>query len=260
MTVEELVEGLASRGHHHFSTNEAAREVGVSYVAAQASIRRLRQKGRVATPFRGFNVIIPPEYRNLGCLPPEQFVPQLMKHLGLEYYVGLLSAAEIHGAAHQRPQVFQVVVALNRPLLSCGEARVRFFARRNVSEMPTIDWNTPRGFAETASPETTAFDLVGHAHQCGGFGNVATILAELAENLMPEELARIAPLSPVPWAQRLGHLLEFAGSVSVTGLLAEYVARIAREYVPLNPKRNEKPLARSSRWKLIVNEAVEPES
>jgi hypothetical protein len=36
--------------------------------------------------------IVPPEYRSLGCLSPEQFIPQLMKHLGLEYYVGLLSA------------------------------------------------------------------------------------------------------------------------------------------------------------------------
>ena len=33
--------------------------------------------------FRGFCVIVPPEYRRLGCLPPEQFVLQLMEHHGL---------------------------------------------------------------------------------------------------------------------------------------------------------------------------------
>ena len=202
---------------------------------------------------------MPPEYRSLGCLPPEQFIPQLMKHLGLEYYVGLLTAAEFHGAAHQRPLTFQVVVALNRPLPRCGEVRVQFIARRNVGKMPTVRRNTPRGFAEIASPETTAFDLVGHAHQCGGLGNVATILAELAENLRPEELARIAPLSPIPWAQRLGYLLEAAGGTSITGPLAEHVARTAREYVPLGRGRGERSHRRSSRWKLIVNEAVEPE-
>jgi len=36
------------------------------------------------------------------------FIDQLMKHLGRSYCVGLLSAAEIHGADQQRPQVFQV--------------------------------------------------------------------------------------------------------------------------------------------------------
>jgi hypothetical protein len=59
---------------------------------------------------RGFHVIVPPEYRSLGCLPPEQFAPALMETLGMPYYAGLLSAAQFHGAAHQRPQVFQVVV------------------------------------------------------------------------------------------------------------------------------------------------------
>jgi hypothetical protein len=30
---------------------------------------------------------------------------------GLTYYAGLLSAAQYHGAAHHRPQEFQIVVA-----------------------------------------------------------------------------------------------------------------------------------------------------
>jgi hypothetical protein len=35
-----------------------------------------------------------------GCLPVDQFVPQLMEHLDLAYYAGLLTAASLHGAAH----------------------------------------------------------------------------------------------------------------------------------------------------------------
>jgi hypothetical protein len=125
--------------------------------------------------------------------------------------------------------------------------------------MPTVRRNTPRGFVEVGSPETTAFDLVGHEHQCGGFGNVVTILAELAEKLRPGELARIAPLSPIPWAQRLGYLLEAAGSTSVTEPLAGHVARTAREYVPFGRGHGQGPRKRSTRWKLMVNEIVEPE-
>ena len=259
MDITKFVEGIASRGRYHFTTEEARKALGVSYVAARAAIQRLRRKGGVAMPYRGFNVVVPPEYRRLGCLPADQFIPQLMGHLGLHYYVGLLSAAEIHGAAHQRPQVFQVVVAANRPHIRCGEVRVQFVARRNAGEIPTVTKNTPRGYARVASTEATAFDLVGYAQHCGGLSNVSTVLLELAESLKPEEIVRIAPLSPVPWAQRLGYLLETAGATAVTEPLAKHVARVAREYIPLNPKRGQRSRERSNRWKLIVNDTVEPD-
>ena len=80
---------------------------------------------------------------------------------------------------------------------------------------------------------------------------------ELAESLKGEELAGIASLSPVPWAQRLGYLLEMAGARALTELLAEHVASVAREYVPLDPKQGEKGHTRSSRWKLVINAKVE---
>jgi hypothetical protein len=45
-----------------------------------------------------------------------------MDHLGEVYYTGLLSAAEFHGAAHHRPQLFQVVVAKARAPLSAARS------------------------------------------------------------------------------------------------------------------------------------------
>ncbi|MFH1833599.1 MAG: type IV toxin-antitoxin system AbiEi family antitoxin [bacterium] len=95
----DYIEDLATHGRYHFTTAQAVAAVGSSPVALRAAIRRQREKGRVAMPFRGFHLIVPPEYRTLGCLPADQFVPQLMEHLGLSYYVGLLSAASLHGAA-----------------------------------------------------------------------------------------------------------------------------------------------------------------
>ena len=62
---------------------------------------------RVAVPIRllalasrGFHVIVPPAYRRLGCLPADQFIPDLMSHLGEPYYVGLLSAARLSYPSH----------------------------------------------------------------------------------------------------------------------------------------------------------------
>lgn len=107
MPAADLIDDLASRGQYHFTTDEMAARVGSSVIAARAALRRLQKKGVVATPHRGFHVIVPPEYRRLGCLPADQFIPQLMEHLGLDYYAALLTAGRYHGAAHQQPQVFQ---------------------------------------------------------------------------------------------------------------------------------------------------------
>ena len=257
--ISEFIESLVARGRYHFTTEEAARGVGVSRIAACAALRRLRRKGSIATPHQGFHVYVPPEYRRFGCLPPEQFVPYLMEHLGLDYYVGLLSAAEVLGAAHQRPQTFQVIVAVNRPPLKCGGVRVQFIARRNIRELPTNKKNTPRGYMNVASVEATAFDLIGYSYHSGGFNNVATVLAELSEIMEADELVRIAPLSPIPWSQRLGYILDRAGASSIAEPLARHVALTAREYVPLNTRREQKQGERSRRWKLIINDDVEPD-
>jgi hypothetical protein len=86
--IPSYISGLAASGRCHFATEEAIAALGSLPVAARASLRRLWENGRVAMPFRSFHLIVPPEYRALGCLPADQFVPQLMEHLGLAYYAG----------------------------------------------------------------------------------------------------------------------------------------------------------------------------
>ena len=254
-----LVTELASRGRYCFTTDEVVAALGSSIVAARAALRRLKDKGVIAMPYRGFHVIVPPEYRRLGCLPADQFVPELMKHLGQPYYVALLSAARYHGAAHQQPQIFNVMVAKNRPSIVCGNVRVRFVARRNVAELSVARFNTPRGHVTVSSPETTAFDLVGYHKHAGGLDNVATVLAELADSLTSQGLFEVAKLSPAPWARRLGYLLGRVGADRKAVSLALHVERTVIETTPLLPEGPLVGAPRDPRWKLRVNVDVEPE-
>jgi predicted transcriptional regulator of viral defense system len=255
----ELLIELASRGRYHFTTDEAMRALGTSPVATRAALRRLKKKGGLASPHRGFHVIVPPEYRRLGCLPGEQFVPQLMEHLGLAYYVALLSAAQVHGAAHQQPQVFQVIVEKNRASIACGGVRAEFIARRNAARIPVMERNTPRGSMRVSTSEATAFDLVGYPDHAGGLDHVATVLAEFVESIDGATIARVAPLSPVPWAQRLGYLLEQVGGSDRTEPLAAYVRETARETALLDPRRATRRGERDPRWRLVVNVDVVPD-
>lgn len=254
-----LVRSWAGQGRFMFSTEELVDGLGVSVAAARAALRRLKARGEVATPYRGFHVYVPPEYQSLGCLPPEQFVPELMSRLSVPYYAGLLTAARFHGAAHQQPQQFQVVVPVNRPAIRCGRVVVEFVARHNAARMPTKSINTPRGFLQISSPEATAFDLVGYPEHCGGLDNVATVLAELLDQLDPATIADIAALSPVPWSQRLGYLLELVGGSARTQPLAELVVRRVSETVTLVPGGDLVRLPRDDRWKLAINTHVEPD-
>ncbi len=259
MTAMQFILDLVASGRYCFSTAEAVRTLGKSLIATRAALRRLRQKGELAVPYRGFHVIVPPEFRAVKCLPASHFIPYLMEYQGEKYYAGLLSAAEYHGAAHQRPQVFQVVVAKNKPGISCGKGRVEFIARKNMEKIPTVDFKTPRGYLKISTPSATAFDLVGYPHRAAGLDNVATILAELAEHIDGKDLVDIAELSPIAWAQRLGYLLDLVGATEKTGDLADYIARKNPVPTPLAPSERFGWDSQVRRWRILVNARVEVE-
>ncbi len=195
----------------------------------------------------------------MGCLPADHFIPSLMEHLGEKYYAGLLSAAAYHGAAHQSPQVFQVVATRNRPEIICGKVRVQFVARNNVEKIPTSDFKTPRGYLKISTPAATAFDLAGYPHHAAGLDNVATILAELAECIDGKDLVVVAALSPIAWAQRLGYLLDLVGAEEKTGKLADYIAREKPAPTPLLPSQPFMGIGQLQRWRILVNVKVEAE-
>lgn len=255
----DIIDVLASRGQYCFAAKDLSVHADLSTVAMQNALRRLKEKGRIAMPYRGFYVVVPPEYQSLGCLPAEQFIPELMGRLEEAYYAGLLSAAEYLGAAHHRPQVFQVVVGKARKPIACGRVRVRFVVRKNVSAMPLQQRKTPRGYVAISSCEATAFDLVGYPKQAGGLDNVVALFGELAEDMDPKRLSEAAELSPVAWAQRLGYLLDRVGAEEKTRDLAKYIKQRGPIPAPLTPSRQLRGVARDKKWRILVNTEVEAE-
>jgi predicted transcriptional regulator of viral defense system len=261
----QYVNDLAATGRYHFALNDAQEALGVSPSAAKVALHRLAEQAVLASPARGFYVVVPPEYRSLRCLPADQFIPALMTTSGLRYYAGLLTAAQYHGAAHQRPQAFQVFLERQRQPIACGKVSVAFMTRKRLPEVPLQSINTPRGTLLVSTAEATAVDLVGYPHHSGGLDNVATVLSELALKIDPEKLAAAATTAPVPWAQRLGYLLDLVGAGEKTAHLKDYVRICAHESAPLlvkAPRQNRarRPdFRRSEDWKLYINVDVEPD-
>lgn len=259
LSAKDYITRMAGSGHYHFTSAEAQSALGVSADAAKLALNRLAKQGQIASPARGFYVIVPPEYRSLACLPADQFIPALMKRLGLSYYTGLLSAAQYHGAAHHRPQEYQVMVAKSRRPITCGAVRVAFAVRKSISAIPTQSFNTPRGTVLVSTPEATAIDLVGYYNHVGGLDQVATILSELADTLDPDKLVMAAQTAPIPWAQRLGYLLELVEAGKLTQALKAYVRTNARQATLLLPSAIHQGSKRDEGWKLDINADVEAE-
>lgn len=258
-TASRYLEQLAKSGLHSFTSSNAKAALGVSYDATRLALNRLSRQGRIASPARGFYVIVTPEYRSLGCLPAEQFIPDLMKLKGLNYYVGLLSAAQYYGAAHQRPQEFQVFLAKNRRPIQCGKVRVKFIARKLIDDVPVRSFNTARGELRVSTPESTAIDLVGYPEHVGGLDQVATILSELADKLDPDSLADAAKTAPLPWVQRLGYILDSLDAGQATEGIRGYVQQKVRDYKQLLPSGKILDGPRVRRWKLIANVELDPD-
>jgi predicted transcriptional regulator of viral defense system len=258
LKAKTYIENLASTGRYSFTSVEARAAIGGTAVSVKLALARLIRQGILATPARGFYIVVPPEYRSLGSLPGDQFIPALMEATGIAYYAGLLTAAQYYGAAHQRPQEFQVLVARNRQTITCGKVRVTFVARKRVAEVQVREFNTPRGRVNVSTPEATAVDLAGYPHHVGGLDHVATVLAELAEEIDAELLPKAAATAPLPWAQRLGYLLDLVDAETVAAPLREYVCAHVRDYTRLAP--SEPPDGeRVAAWKLIVNTELEPD-
>ena len=256
----DIIDDRVAFGRHHFTSREFRSALGVSEPAARQALSRLAARGEIASPARGFYVIVPPEYRRLGCLPADQVIPLLMDHWGARYYVGLLSAAQYHGAAHHRPQESQVVVARNRPAITCGAVRVAFVARQNLDAVPVERFNNPRRTVLVSTVEATAFDLVGYMHRAGGVDRVAGILSELSEDMDPKRLIEASKSASILWAQRLGYLLEHVGAQDRAGLLKEHVRRRARNYTKLLPGADAVDAPRSKDWRLFVNASIEADA
>lgn len=253
-----FADSLQGQGRYTFDRSEALQKLGSTPEALEAAVRRLVAKGRLAVPRRGFYVIVPAEYRGAGAPPPDWFIDDLMRFEGRPYYVALLSAAAIHGAAHQQPQEFQVVT--DRPLrpTTAGRARLRFFTKAALAETPTVAIKTQTGSIRVSTPEATALDLVRYAKGAGHLGNVATVLVDLAEKIDPKRLVAAAEHHvEIAHVQRLGLLLEIAGGARVAKPLSRWVASRRPRRVLLRPDSRTPAAREDPVWRVGLNEQVE---
>jgi predicted transcriptional regulator of viral defense system len=252
---------LQSEGRITFTRAEAIAALGLTEGAFLKAAARLQRRGLLLNPRQGFYVAVPPQYLSWGAPPPAWYIDALMHHEDRPYYVGLLKAAELHGATHQAVMEFQVVTDRQLPRIRAGRSFISFHYRKDLKAVRdgVGPHKTDTGSMMVSSPELTALDLVRYSHAAGGLDAVATILVDLGETLDGAELASLAAHFERAVVQRLGYLLEHLGHGARAELLHE--ALVAQGRVPwtaLEPTKRgparpaQSPVERNERWHVAV--------
>ena len=265
-TLSSYASGLLSEGRVVFSADEAERALEIGRGAFLDAAERLQRRKHLVRLRRGFYVVVPPGYASWGAPPPSWYIDDLMRHEGRPYYVGLLKAAELHGATHQAVMEFHVVTDKRLPGIHSGRTLIAFHYRKDVKAVSdgVENHKTETGTMSVSSVELTALDLVRYSHAAGGIDNLVTVLSDLGPKLRSQELARLSFAAERSIVQRLGYLLDRLGHRDSTGPLFDALSgRGTYPWVELDRKETRDPeftlppLERDEHWRVIVRRPPE---
>ncbi len=263
-TLASYVEELASTGRTTFAREDAMEALGVSHGAFLDAAARLKKRGHVFAPRRGFYVITPTRYLKWRAPPPSWYIDAMMKDAGRPYYVALLKAAELQGAAHQAVMEFQIVTDRQWKPIRAGRSKLTFYFRKDMEsiERGIVTRKTDTGSMRLSSPALTALDLVRYPHSSGGISHVASILNELGTQIDLTRLDALVPKFERSVVQRLGYLLDMLGQEELAACLERHLQNGNAPWVELEPRASSVIAAseerqRSSRWHINVRRPIE---
>jgi predicted transcriptional regulator of viral defense system len=254
-----LADWVLARGITHLTTEEVARTLSLPEDQVRARLRVPAQRGEWVSPMRGLWIPVPPEYRTWGAPPGIEIVAAMMAHADSPYYVGWLAAAELHGAAHQAPQVFQVATAKDLRGRQVGRTRFEFFTRSALARVPIESRTTRTGVVRVSTLHTTMLDVATDVRAAAGMNNAATVVLELAEQdgFNAGALVEVAREYPAATLQRVGWLLEHFGEMDLR-MIEDAVRDRHVGQARLDPTRRLVGQL-DSRWNVRLNTTVEPD-
>lgn len=261
--LQEWVNNQMMRGRYIFTKEDLqSLRLPISEQALQNSLTRLTNRGIIMSPWKNFYVAIPTEYKLRGVVPPFFYIDSLMKFLKRDYYVSLLSAAELNGAAHHKAMVFQVTVN-GKPIRSGikNGTKLKFTLRQNLPLGFTKQVKTQTGYMTVSGPELTALDIVAEEQKIGGLSRVAEVLVELSETTLWDE-SKLPLLNYFcsSTLQRLGYLLEQIEANEQAENLYALMKRASKGIRRTPLKQSvivSKDMPINKRWKIIENYKIE---
>jgi predicted transcriptional regulator of viral defense system len=259
--MHDWIENLTSNGKHAFALDQVQSAFKTHTAnAIKSSLVRLSKQNKILSIHKGYYLIITPQYRSKGILPPSLFLDDFMKYLNRPYYLGLLNAAAYHGAAHQQPQeffVFTTYPAL-RPTLKKG-FKINYIIKNEIDNTQLESKKTEAGYLQISNPKLTITDIIQFEKRIGGLNRAATVLNELVEVIQPKDFnSKDFLKSPIAVLQRLGYILD--GSLNqqkMADVLYKKIKNKIHFKIPLKLSTSKKGFEINEKWKIIINTKLE---
>jgi len=260
LKASDVSKWLLAHGATSITTDKLAALLDVPKNHVPQRMMPLRRRSEIISPANGLWIPIPPEYMTWGAPPAIDFVDTLLRHLKTDYYVGWLSAAEIHGASHHAPQVFQVATSRSLRSKTVGRSKFQFYHREHIKQVSLVKVETKTGMVSVSCRETTLLDIANDIGIVGGINNATNLIIEMCENENPDIdlLAKLSEIYPVTTARRLGYLMEFFTSAPRLEKLEEHCEGRKTAVSILDPQAP--PIGKlNTRWNIKINREVSPD-
>ena len=265
MTIREWINDRLIHGKSYFSVEDI--RVAFPNIVENSMRRELSRlvAGRVIiSVYRGFYVIVPPQYAVDLKVPAYFYIDQLMSYIGKPYYLSLLTAGVLWGAAHQRPQRTSVMTVPPRARTSTSRNDDLLWTYRSyIPEEFLKRKNSETGTILYSNAELTSIDLVQFEHLIGGLSRAATVLSELVENTNFSNAATsgLFSLTTIPTIQRLGFILDELEEIEQADVIHNQLIQYAPNYTYqfLSRRSPHKKDNCNKRWKIFVNTYIEPD-
>ncbi|MDR3217399.1 MAG: type IV toxin-antitoxin system AbiEi family antitoxin [Dysgonamonadaceae bacterium] len=251
---------LLKKGRYTFTYANVRQHFDLSENTLAHRLYVYEQKKRIVKIRKGFYSILEPSEVSSGIPDTYKYVDALMKYLNKPYYVALLSAAALHGAAHQQPMEFFIMTEISLPRnIRNKKNKITFFGKKALLQEGIMQKKSRVGYFNVSTPELTAFDLLDNIKRFG-INRITTILQELYEEMSPSRLSKIAKLIDNKASmQRLGYILEtVVGAEKLANSLYRILSKTTIYPVPLSPVKARNGTI-DKKWKIIVNMEIEPD-
>jgi predicted transcriptional regulator of viral defense system len=256
----ESASWLLAHGISSITVDDLAYILSIPRNQVPQRMAALKRRKAIITPAQGLWIPVPPEYASWGAPPAIDIIDALMRHLSTDYYVGWLSAAELHGVSHHAPQVFQVATSRAIRTRTAGRSCFQFFHREHIKQVSFIQVETKNGMVPVSCRETTLLDVANDVVIVGGIDNAANLIIELCDASAPDMgiLVELSMHYPVTAARRLGFLIESYTNISELEKLKAVCTK--RNTAPSLLDPQSKPNgAMNAEWNIKVNREVTPD-
>jgi hypothetical protein len=204
-----LLDDLQARGDLVVSVDDAAEQSTLSRIAAQRQLERLAPRATRLPGRPSAFLIVPPEHRLRGAPPVAAWLDEYFRAQGLRYYVGLLSAAALHGSSAQAVQVTQVLLRRPRRPIAVGKIHLDFYVKSKLESTPLTEIPGLPAPLAVSSPEATALDLIAFSHRLGGIERALEVIQGLADAMTGTGMrSALRSGVPVTVLQRIGYVFE----------------------------------------------------